>query len=62
MLIDSFHLHCVHGVLGVRDGMLVDPFELPAVLRGRKGTLVGPFHLNILQKVRNMCWLIYLTF
>ena len=41
MQIDSFHLHCVHSVLRVRDGMLVDPFELPAVLRGRKGTLHG---------------------
>ena len=55
MQIDSFHLHCVHGVLGVRDGMLVDPFELPAVLRVRKGTLVDLFDLNIVQGVKNMC-------
>ena len=62
MLIDSFHLHCVHSVLGVRDGKLVDPFELTSVLRVRKGIVVDTFDLNILQKVRNMCWLIHLTF
>ena len=38
MQIDSFHLHCVHCVLGVRDGMLVDLFELPAVLREKGDT------------------------
>ena len=48
MLIDSFHLHCVHGVLGVRDGKLVDPFELPAVLRVRKVTLVDLFDLKLI--------------
>ena len=57
---ELFHLHCV---LGVRDGMLVDSFELPAVLKGRKGTLFDSFDLNIyIQRVRNMCWLIHLTF
>ena len=32
--------------------MLVYPFELPAVLRGRKGTLVDLFDRNVVQKVR----------
>ena len=37
VLIDSFNVH-VHSVVRMRDGMLVDPFELPAVLRGRNYT------------------------
>ena len=37
--------------------MLVDLFDLPAVLRGRKGAVVNLFDLNILQKERIMCWL-----
>ena len=37
MLIDSFNVH-VHSVVRMRYGMLVDPFELPAVLRGRNDT------------------------
>ena len=37
MLIDSFNVH-VHGVVRMRDSVLVDPFELPAVLRGRNDT------------------------
>ena len=51
MQIDSFHLHCVHGVLRVRDCMLVNLFELPSVLRGRKGILVDLFDQNV-QKMR----------
>ena len=54
MQIDSFHLHCVHGVLRVRDCMLVNLFELPAVLRVRKGTLIDLFDPNILHKVRHI--------
>ena len=34
VLIDSFNVHD-HSVVRMRDGMLVDPFELPAVQRGR---------------------------
>ena len=37
MLIDSFNVH-VHGVVRLRVGVIVDPFELPAVLRGRNNT------------------------
>ena len=37
VLIDSFNVHD-HSVVRMRDGMLVDPFELPAVLRVRNDT------------------------
>ena len=41
MLIDSFNVH-VHGVVQMRNGLLVHPFELPAVLRGRND---APFNI-----------------